>query len=120
TKGLEESGHHLLVLSHESQLLAVHEDGRTLFTRLDPLTYEQSEDVSDFRLSAPMPGNVIRVLVKAGDEVSSGQPLLVLEAMKMEHTIVAPANGIVEEVFFQPGDLVQNEAKLVEFSMLDK
>ena len=120
TKGLEEFGHHLLVLSHESQLLAVHEDGRTLFTRLDPLTYEQSEDVSDFRLSAPMPGNVIRVLVKAGDEVSSGQPLLVLEAMKMEHTIVAPANGIVEEVLFQPGDLVQNDAKLVEFSLLDE
>lgn len=120
SSGLEEYGHHLLVLSHESQLLAVHEDGRTLFTRLDPLTYEQSEDVSDFRLSAPMPGNVIRVLVKAGDEVSSGQPLLVLEAMKMEHTIVAPANGIVEEVLFQPGDLVQNDAKLVEFSLLDE
>ena len=120
TKGLEEFGHHLLVLIHESQLLAVHEDGRTLFTRLDPLTYEQSEDVSDFRLSAPMPGNVISVLVKAGDEVSSGQPLLVLEAMKMEHTIVAPANGIVEEVLFQPGDLVQNDAKLVEFSLLDE
>ena len=120
SSGLEEYGHHLLVLSHESQLLAVHEDGRTLFTRLDPLAYEQSEDVSDFRLSAPMPGNVIRVLVKAGDEVSSGQPLLVLEAMKMEHTIVAPANGIVEEVLFQPGDLVQNDAKLVEFSLLDE
>ncbi len=120
SSGLEEYRHHLLVLSHESQLLAVHEDGRTLFTRLYPLTYEQSEDVSDFRLSAPMPGNVIRVLVKAGDEVSSGQPLLVLEAMKMEHTIVAPANGIVEEVLFQPGDLVQNDAKLVEFSLLDE
>ena len=118
TKGLEEFGHHLLVLIHESQLLAVHEDGRTLFTRLDPLTYEQSEDVSDFRLSAPMPGNVIRVLVKAGDEVSSGQPLLVMEAMKMEHTIVAPANGIVEEVLFQPGDLVQNDAELIKFSLL--
>tara|TARA_B110000091_G_scaffold63157_1_gene69480 strand:- start:77 stop:2137 length:2061 start_codon:yes stop_codon:yes gene_type:complete len=117
---LEEYGHHLLVLSHESQLLAVHEDGRTLFTRLDPLAYEQSEEVSDFRLSAPMPGNVIRVLVKAGDEVSSGQPLLVMEAMKMEHTIVAPANGIVEEVLFQPGDLVQNDAKLVEFSLLEE
>ena len=120
TKGLEEYGHHLLVLSHESQLLAVHEDGRTLFTRLDPLAYEQSEEVSDFRLSAPMPGNVVRVLVKAGDEVSSGQPLLVMEAMKMEHTIVAPANGIVEEVLFQPGDLVQNDAKLVEFSLLEE
>ena len=120
SSGLEEYGHHLLVLSHESQLLAVHEDGRTLFTRLDPLAYEQSEEVSDFRLSAPMPGNVIRVLVKAGDEVSSGQPLLVMEAMKMEHTIVAPANGIVEEVLFQPGDLVQNDAKLVEFSLLEE
>ncbi len=120
SSGLEENGHHLLVLSHESQLLAVHEDGRTLFTRLDPLAYEQSEEVSDFRLSAPMPGNVIRVLVKAGDEVSSGQPLLVMEAMKMEHTIVAPANGIVEEVLFQPGDLVQNDAKLVEFSLLEE
>ena len=120
SSGLEEYGHHLLVLSHESQLLAVHEDGRTLFTRLDPLAYEQSEEVSDFRLSAPMPGNVIRVLVKAGDEVSPGQPLLVMEAMKMEHTIVAPANGIVEEVLFQPGDLVQNDAKLVEFSLLEE
>ena len=120
SSGLEENGHHLLVLSHESQLLAVHQDGRKLFTRLDPLAYEQSEEVSDFRLSAPMPGNVIRVLVKAGDEVSSGQPLLVMEAMKMEHTIVAPANGIVEEVLFQPGDLVQNDAKLVEFSLLEE
>ena len=108
------------MLSHESQLLAVHENGRTLFNRLDPLAYEQSEEVSDFRLSAPMPGNVIRVLVKAGDEVSSGQPLLVMEAMKMEHTIVAPADGIVEEILFQPGDLVQNDEKLVEFSLLEE
>ena len=120
SEGLEEYGHHLLVLSHESQLLAVHENGRTLFNRLDPLAYEQSEEVSDFRLSAPMPGNVIRVLVKAGDEVSSGQPLLVMEAMKMEHTIVAPADGIVEEILFQPGDLVQNDEKLVEFSLLEE
>ena len=118
SSGLEEYGHHLLVLSHESQLLAVHEDGRTLFTRLDPLTYEQSEDVSDFRLSAPMPGNVIRVLVKAGEKVISGQPLLVMEAMKMEHTINAPADGIVEQVFFQTGDLVQNDTELIKFSLL--
>ncbi|MCH1520152.1 MAG: methylcrotonoyl-CoA carboxylase, partial [SAR324 cluster bacterium] len=120
TNGLEESGHHLLVLMNDLQVLTVHEKGRNYFTRLDPLAYEQSEEVSDFRLSAPMPGNVIRVLVKAGDEVSSGQPLLVMEAMKMEHTIVAPANGIVEEVLFQPGDIVQNDAKLVKFSLLEE
>ena len=105
---------------NDLQVLTVHEKGRNYFTRLDPLAYEQSEEVSDFRLSAPMPGNVIRVLVKAGDEVSSGQPLLVMEAMKMEHTIVAPANGIVEEVLFQPGDIVQNDAKLVKFSLLEE
>ena len=118
SSGLEEYGHHLLVLSHESQLLAVHEDGRTLFTRLDPLAFEQSEEESDSRLSAPMPGNIIRVLVQAGDKVISGQPLLVMEAMKMEHTINAPADGIVEQVFFQTGDLVQNDAELIKFSLL--
>jgi 3-methylcrotonyl-CoA carboxylase alpha subunit len=99
-------------------VLTVHEKGRNYFTRLDPLTYEQSEDVSDFRLSAPMPGNVIRVLVKAGEKVISGQPLLVMEAMKMEHTINAPEDGIVEQVFFQTGDLVQNDAELIRFSLL--
>ena len=119
-EGLEEYGHHLLVLSHESQLLAVHENGWTFFTRLDPLAYEQSEEVSDFRLCAPMPGNVTLVHVKAGDEISLGQPLLVMEAMKMEDTIVAPEDRIVEEILFQPGDLVQNEATLVKFSLLEE
>jgi len=118
TKGLEEFGHHLLVLMNDEQVLTVHEKGRNYFTRLDPLTYEQSEDVSDFRLSAPMPGNVIRVLVKVGEKVISGQPLLVMEAMKMEHTINAPEDGIVEQVFFQTGDLVQNDAELIRFSLL--
>ena len=107
------------MLSHESQILAVHENGRTFFTRSDPLSFEMRVEVNDYRLCAPMPGNVIRVLVKSGDEVSSGQPLLVMEAMKMEHTIVAPADGVVEEVLFQPGDLVKNDEILVEFSLLE-
>ena len=117
--GLEKYGEHLLVLRHESQLLAVHENGRTFFTRSDPLSFEMREEVNDYQLGAPMPGNVIRVLVKAGEEVSSGQPLLVMEAMKMEHTIVAPADGVVEEVLFQAGDLVHNDEILVEFSLLE-
>ena len=117
---LEEHGHHLLVLSHKSQLLAVYEDGRTLFTRLYPLAYEQGEEVSDYQLSAPMGGNVIRLLVRAGDEVSSGQPLLVMEAIKMDHTIAAPANRIMEEIFFQPGKIVQYEEELVEFSPVEE
>ena len=115
TKGLEEFGHHLLVLMNDVQVLTVHEKGRNYFTRLDPLAFEQSEEESDSRLSAPMPGNIIRVLVQAGDKVISGQPLLVMEAMKMEHTINAPADGIVEQVFFQTGDLVQNDTELIKF-----
>ena len=117
-KGMEESGHHLLVLMNDLQVLTVHEKGRNYFTRLDPLAFEQSEELSDSRLSAPMPGNIIRVLVQAGEKVISGQPLLVMEAMKMEHTINAPADGIVEQVFFQTGDLVQNDAELIKFSLL--
>ena len=53
-------------------------------------------------LTAPMPGNVLRVLVAAGDAVVAGQPLVVVEAMKMEHQINAPADGVVADVLVGP------------------
>ena len=52
----------------------------------------------------------------AGGVVKRGQPLMVLEAMKMEHTIAAPADGTVERVHFAPGDLVEEGAELIAFS----
>jgi propionyl-CoA carboxylase alpha chain len=58
-------------------------------------------------LVAPMPGSVVRVETAAGQRVSAGQPVLVLEAMKMEHQIVAPADGLVAGVLVGPGDQVQ-------------
>jgi len=64
-------------------------------------------------LTAPMPGKIISIAVKAGDSVSKGQPLLVMEAMKMEHTISAPADGKVQEVFYAVGDQVTEGAELV-------
>ena len=108
----------MLVLHHENQLVAVHEHGRAYFRRVDPLFFEKQTENAEFRLSAPMPGNVIRVLVKAGERVTRGQQLLVMEAMKMEHAIVAPVDGVVEKVLFNPGDLVQNGSELIEFSQL--
>ena len=57
-------------------------------------------------LTAPMPGSVVRVLVAAGDTVSAGQTLVVLEAMKMEHAVHAPAAGVVSELRVQPGQQV--------------
>ena len=64
-------------------------------------------------LTAPMPGRIVSVLVEPGDSVREGQAVLVLEAMKMEHTLVAPADGTVEEVRFAPGDLVDEATELV-------
>jgi len=66
-------------------------------------------------LTAPMPGKVTAVYVKAGDAVKRGTALLMLEAMKMEHTITAPADGTVAEVRFKPGDQVDEGAALVVF-----
>ena len=65
-------------------------------------------------LEAPMPGVVTRVLVGAGDAVQKGQPLLALEAMKMEHVIRAPRDGRVRSVSASLGEMVNGGAALVE------
>ncbi|NVK21361.1 MAG: acetyl/propionyl/methylcrotonyl-CoA carboxylase subunit alpha [Kangiellaceae bacterium] len=64
-------------------------------------------------LTAPMPGTIIEVLVEAGDAVEAGQPLVILEAMKMEHTINSPSAGTVAEVMYSAGDLVEDGAELL-------
>lgn len=65
-------------------------------------------------LTAPMPGIVTKVMVVVGDEVVKGQPLVALEAMKMEHLIRAPQAGVVKRVPASPGAMVQAGAELVE------
>jgi len=65
-------------------------------------------------MEAPMPGVVTKVMVVVGDEVSKGQPLVALEAMKMEHLIRAPREGRVKKVAASPGQMVQAGAALVE------
>ena len=65
-------------------------------------------------LSAPMPGVVAQVLVREGDEVALGQPLLVIEAMKMENTIPSPRSGTVCRVRVNPGDHVEHGQLLLQ------
>jgi len=65
-------------------------------------------------LAAPMPGKVIRVLAPAGAKVFKGESLVILEAMKMEHTITAPRDGVVAEVFFGAGEQVNEGAELLK------
>jgi len=64
-------------------------------------------------LAAPMPGKVIQVMVEAGARVKKGEPLLILEAMKMEHTITAPADGVVKLINFAAGEQVLEGAELI-------
>jgi propionyl-CoA carboxylase alpha chain len=73
---------------------------------------DPSQQVAAGSLLAPMPGTVIRVGVEVGDKVTQGQPLLWLEAMKMEHTISAPAGGIVAELAVSTGQQVELGAVL--------
>jgi 3-methylcrotonyl-CoA carboxylase alpha subunit len=67
-------------------------------------------------MSAPMPGVVLKILVSAGDVVTKGQPLLILEAMKMEHVIAAPFDGRVSAVNCSEGELVQPGVDLIELT----
>ncbi|MBK6983157.1 MAG: acetyl-CoA carboxylase biotin carboxyl carrier protein subunit [Betaproteobacteria bacterium] len=62
-----------------------------------------------------MPGRVVKLLAKPGDSVAKGQSLMILEAMKMEHTIVSPRDGVVERAAFAEGELVPADAVLFAF-----
>jgi len=87
---------------------------RRRLTFVDPLAHAGEVEVHGGHLTAPMSGAIVAVMVKAGDKVARGAPLIVLEAMKMEHTIVAPADGVVASVHFGVGDRVAEGADLVD------
>jgi 3-methylcrotonyl-CoA carboxylase alpha subunit len=63
-----------------------------------------------------MPGRIVQVMAQKGAEVKRGAPLLILEAMKMEYTIAAPADGRIAEVRYAPGDVVEEGAELIKFA----
>ena len=90
--------------------------GATRIDTVDPLAHAGDTQAEGGRLTAPMPGKVVSFAVRAGDAVSRGQPLAVMEAMKMEHTIAAPADGVVQELLYAPGDQVTEGAELLRLA----
>ncbi|MGP4097526.1 ATP-binding protein [Nonomuraea sp. KM90] len=88
-----------------------HAEGRAELTPL-PRLPEPAEHLAPGSLLAPMPGSVLRVEVEPGDRVTKGQAVLVLEAMKMEHRITAPADGVVSGVHVEKGQQVDAGAVL--------
>ncbi|HWA03266.1 MAG TPA: acetyl/propionyl/methylcrotonyl-CoA carboxylase subunit alpha [Rhizomicrobium sp.] len=97
--------------------LAAMRAGETFLLRpFDPFeSAEQAAEASE-RIVTPMPGKIIQVLVKAGDAVKRGQPLAVLEAMKMEQTLAAPADATVESVNVATGDQVAADTVVIRFA----
>lgn len=70
-------------------------------------------------LAAPMNGTVSKVMVTAGEQVAEGSPLMIVEAMKMEHCILAPESGVISKVLFHPGDRVEAGTPLLRFQEKD-
>jgi len=87
--------------------------GEASLTLVDPLAIASAGEVAAGKLTAPMPGRVAAVRVKPGERVKRGQPLIVVEAMKMEHTVAAPAAGVVAAVHYRVGDMVEEGAELL-------
>ncbi|MET3106899.1 3-methylcrotonyl-CoA carboxylase alpha subunit [Oxalobacteraceae bacterium GrIS 1.18] len=97
-------GEHLHVFTHGEHLE---------LTYADPLAHAGETEAEGGRLTAPMPGKIVALLVSAGQAVKKGESLLIMEAMKMEHTIAAPKDGIVKEMMYLIGDQVADGAQLL-------
>ncbi len=91
-------------------------DGAYHFSEVPPDTGEADAGADDAGLTAPMNGTIVALLVDAGARVEADTPLLVMEAMKMEHTLRAPTAGTVTGFLAEPGDLVDGGATLIEFT----
>ena len=82
--------------------------------KVDPIAEVEASHAQHGGLTAPMNGSIVRVLVEPGQAVAAGTALVVLEAMKMEHSIRAPHAGTVKALYCAEGDMVGEGAALVE------
>ncbi|MGY2200409.1 acetyl/propionyl/methylcrotonyl-CoA carboxylase subunit alpha [Pseudomonas gingeri] len=95
-----------LYLQWQGELLAI--------SAFDPIAAVEASHGHQGGLTAPMNGNIVRVLVQVGQSVEAGTQLVVLEAMKMEHSIRAPQAGVVKALYCQEGEMVSEGSALVE------
>ena len=105
---------HKAVATKVGDVWWVHVNGHTMQFELIEPGASSSDDEGG--LSAPMPGKILEVHVSEGQSVKSGDVLMVMEAMKMEHKIVASSDGKVESIHFKKGDQVPQGAELLTIS----
>ena len=112
-------GEHTLtadVVRAGDELHVFHNGRHRMLALADIIAQSAGAEVETGKLTAPMPGKLIAIHAASGKRVQRGTPLLVMEAMKMEHTIVAPSDGVVSEVLYAVGDQVVEGAELVRFA----
>ncbi|MDX1617671.1 MAG: biotin/lipoyl-containing protein [Balneolaceae bacterium] len=81
---------------------------------LDRLGFKTAADIGEGQLNAPMPGKILEVIVAEGDVVELGDPVAILEAMKMENELKAPIKGVISTVAVSAGDSVDKNALILE------
>ena len=97
------------------EIAVMHNGDTQTFALYDPFENEDSSGSTSDRITAPMPGKVIQIAVKAGDKVKRGAPLAILEAMKMENMLSAQADATVAEIAVSVGDQVGEGALILTF-----
>lgn len=85
---------------------------------LDRLGFKTAADIGEGQLNAPMPGKILEIMVSEGDEVSLGDPVAILEAMKMENELKAPIDGVVASVTAAEGDSLEKNALILEIEAI--
>lgn len=104
-----------ITLRHNDTMLVSWRNRWYALTEVNPFEPDLSATGGASNIIAPMPGKLLKVLVANGDTVTEGQPLAIIEAMKMEHTLSAPFDGEVDQVFYAAEDFVEADATLITF-----
>ena len=81
---------------------------------LDRLGFKTAAEIGEGELNAPMPGKILEILVSEGDEVELGDPVAILEAMKMENELKAPVKGVISSIAVAKGDSLEKDARILE------
>ena len=106
----------LTVYAHGERVAVFAPEHSAVLRQIDAIAHAGESAPEGGRLTAPMPGKVIALLVAVGDQVSQGQALAVMEAMKMEHTLHAPRDGRVAELLYAVGDQVAEGSELLRLA----
>jgi 3-methylcrotonyl-CoA carboxylase alpha subunit len=102
-------------VAKDGDLRFIHLDGQDYeLKRVSDVEEEFEETEEEGSLSSPMPGRIVKLLVKQGEEIKKGQDLLVVEAMKMENKITSPFDGIITEIYYDIGDQIEANVPLME------